>query len=283
MMFGWSRFASALTFVACLGVLVVPGPGRAQGRLDTRTGTLRIEFGPRVRNVIHPYWIYVNGKIVATRPMGSGPFNTMNPYQLRLNPGRYTVEIAVATRGVPDVVFPFTFSNRDPANPRHVTGDDQAEVRSGEVTTFVVERLYEWFSANARAAIPDDEPIGPVRERESSNVTSCTQSDVYRELSAALTALSVNPPVDPVVRLDLAREHGGNREFDATEVRLLVYWLAQQCYPDNALVERVAQSRASAGTRDADAWSELASSLNRGKRAIETLGAIADKLQRLPP
>jgi hypothetical protein len=186
--------------------------------IKTLLGTLSFKPQLSERTNTSRYWLYVDGRIVATRVSPSSDSNSLNAIEILLVPGEYKVEVGVTTPDAENsrATFPFVFRSQRvqivAGQSKRVELNVEAASYDDLVAVFpFVEPSSEWFEAWVKRV---DDQIQAFQK----DPTQQAILDVYNMLKES-------PPVRPSVYINLPAERGGGREFDAEEVRLMVGWL----------------------------------------------------------
>ncbi len=164
------------------------------------------------------YWIYIDGRIVATRPNPDSDSNSLNAIDVLLVPGEYNVEVCVTVPNSEDSgsTFPFAFRSK------------KIRVAAGQVESLplsVEAKSYDEPTALSPFDTPSWEWFEPWVKRVESEVQSFQKDPIHLALLEVLNALQQSDPVRPAVYVNLPAERGGGREFDAQQLRLMIAWL----------------------------------------------------------
>jgi len=164
------------------------------------------------------YWVYVDGRIVATKADPQSGSGSLQATDILLLPGEYNVEVAVTLPNPEQAgsTFPFAFRL------------EKVTVAAGQVKSVrlsVEAANYDQPTALSPFDTPSSEWFDSWLKRVNSEIQSFQKDQTQIALMDVLSALQQSEPVRPTVYVNLSTDKGGGREFDAEQIRLIIAWL----------------------------------------------------------
>jgi hypothetical protein len=233
--------------------------------LNIRTLTGELEIKPVVNNQpeASEYWIYIDQTLVHK----SGDEKN-DLYGLRLVPGEYTAEIAV--RKYPEstgqVCFPFEFISKKIV----ITAGEKTSISLPAENSYGAGEIRPDYSTTS----PDEYWYNNLSGKLFELDTTWYKKPAAVALNDVNIALSVSPPLSDKVFINLPKEYGAGRQFDAVQVRLLIDWLKHDLWDwfpaaPYEMPDYIRQK-----------YDYLENLVGREKAAIDRLNEIAIKLEK---
>lgn len=232
--------------------------GESRLSLLPLTGTLIVKPIMNVDETSEDYWIYIDRVLVQ-----AGHFS-MEPFQVQLLPGHYSVEVAISDNSSINIDFPFTFQSSE----ARVVAEDTATVE-----LVIDQRSAESVALGFLSYSYDtwDDWYNRLRSRTNATLTDLQSHKVILALNDVMTI----QPLNNSIYLNLPDAYGGGREFDSRQVRIIVEWLqieAWSWFPDLPYGAPEEVSRA---------YGDLSSVVGQSKNAIAQYSHIAQKLEQV--
>ena len=249
------------------------------GTADIRklTGTLLItpSWDGGDYDVKTNYWLYINSQIMATKPSPRDDPSSLQPFEILLVPGEYTLEVAIPApfaEGVHN--FPFNFRAQkiivEPGKIRRIEVDvgylmnTRTNVRStrlidGDMT------WEEWY----------DKAVEKVNEW----IKEYQQDQTFLAINDVFIALQQSPPLSPVVYVNLPEHYGGGREYNARQIRKIVTWLRRKSLSWGWSLD--SSFRDSMPTTIRQKYEQLETQVSQHEDSIERFNNIAEKLEQV--
>ena len=253
------------------------GPAQVRDLL----GTLSIDPEPKDREKAVGHWIYVDRRIVARRPRASDDPASLEPFELLVVPGDYTVWIVVTNaHSEPDFInFPLEYRVY------------KVSVNAGETTTVQadVRRSWDmtqpgWYSGTKLVRVAEgttwEQWIEKVVEGVEGAWKRYQENPDARVMNDAYVALQQSPPLRPVVYLDFpegARGHAA--EYDAEQVRLITGWLKRDTWCWFRPLDKKFLEQMPRATREK--LDQVKAQVARYQGAIDRLNDIAKNLEQV--
>lgn len=168
------------------------------------------------------YWIYVNGRIVFKKVSPKDDQSSLDPLEILLVPGEYTVEVAVnALSSLTAYDFPIYFRTQ------------QVVIEAGKVAEVEIDVEgarprwvgYPSLSYKNKTWV---ELLEIMEDSFKNSTEECQKDPVLLAINEVYRALQQSPPLLSVVYVDMPDYCGNGREFDAQQIRLIVDWLKEK-------------------------------------------------------
>jgi len=117
-----------------------------------------------------------------------------------------------------------------------------------------------------------------VAERLNEAIEEYQKDPTVSAINDVFTALQQSPPVRPVVYIDLPKEYGSGREYDARQVREIVAWLTRKTFDRFRPLQPDFLNRMPTNIRQR--YEQLKTQVSHHKESIEQFNNIAVKLEQ---
>lgn len=196
-----------------------PVTERPTETMESVVGTLSITPTLEDTKDATNYWIYVNGRIVATRESPQDDPSSLDTFSILLVPGEYTVEVAVpATLGVNNSNFPLEFRKQ------------KVKVEAGKLAEAKIDVKYSSELAmnmgwGGKTGETWGEWYARLLKEVEDTMKNFQQDPAVIAIKDVYVALQQSPPLRPVVYINMLESCYGGREYDAQQVSRIVDWL----------------------------------------------------------
>ena len=204
-------------------------------------------------------------------PPAEDALHIFQVYELQLRPGQYTLEIAILSRGGPNV-SPYTVNSF----PFVVTQKYVADIQSGQVTKLYPGVPDDWSETRVVQALSVDRlcrdgQAPPDTDQLEGWLTEYVNDPMVKALrGASPSSLS---PLKGVVVLNLPLAQGGSRDFDSSQITYIVDAIRDRGYLPSHSEIATCRGRLPQFSRSYEAYDKMISSIDTDIESFRKLAA----------